>query len=71
MGKDIHEVRRRNGQTDSNPLAKKFDTPEAARRFYSSYDYPGSEKKSSTNWRYYKAKAIEKRIRRSWYGPKY
>ena len=64
MGKDVHEMRRRNGTTDPNPLAKKFDSPAAARRSYS-YDYPGSK---TAKWEHYKAQAVaKKRIRNRWY----
>jgi len=64
MGVDIHEMRRVNGQEDTNPAAKRFSNPAAAYRHYS-VDYQGSRSKT---WKYYKAQAIaKKRMRRSWY----
>jgi len=64
MGKDYHEERQRNGTSDPNPLAKKFENPAAARRAYS-IDYQGSKKK---NWKHFKDQAIAKKlIRKRWY----
>jgi len=47
----------------TNPIWKQFESPAAARRAHS-YDYEGSGK---TTWRYFKAKAIAKKLRKVWY----
>ncbi len=67
MGRDKHEEKRYNGQTDRNPLAKRFSTPEQAARFFASTKQIQAGPKKA-NWRYYKAQAIaKKRIRERWY----
>jgi len=65
MGEDIHEKRRLNGTSDPNPLAQKFESPEAAATYYRGIEGYGYQKAS---WQHYKAKAIaRKRIRGRWY----
>ncbi len=63
MGVDRHEERDRNGETDPNPLAQRFANPAAAYRHYSAESGSGE-----ASWRFYKAKAQARKIRRMWYG---